>query len=168
MNFDLPRYVGLNDMVEELARKLTLTRFQGPRIAQETLVEDIAKASQEYLEQRLGPQGIAYSIWREVAGPFNDGIRPVLVFGTTFVPDLVVDVVGKPTLAFCIRCVTPGPMSSHSISAMVGESLVYSHQYPAVIGFLYLGNIEQDYMHLLDREIIMGLWHEHKVRLILR
>ena len=155
-------------MVEALSRKLTLTRFRGQRVDHETLVSTIAQASQEYLEENIGSQGISYTIWREVAGAFNEGVQPVYVFGNTFVPDLVVDVAQKPTLAYCIKHVAPGPMSSHHIGAAVGESIMFSHRYPAVVAFLYLSDAERDYMHLLDREIAMSLWQDHKVRLILR
>lgn len=162
------RYVGLNDLVEELARKLTLTPFHRSDLSQSALVDKVAKATQDYLRERLAPLGLTYNIWQDVAESDTKGIRPVFVFGSTFVPDLVVDVGDKPTLAFCVKSVKPGAKASQKISAAVGEALLYSHQYPAVIAIICVAGESANYLHLLDREIVMNLWHERKVRLVLR
>ena len=92
----MPRYLGLNEMVEELALKMKLTRFERDRINQPNIVERLAQTSQQYLAEVLGGQRIKYDIWREIAGPLADGIRTVLVLGNTFVPNFVIDVAGKP------------------------------------------------------------------------
>ena len=162
------RYVGLNDLVDELARKLTLTPFSRSSLTDAILVDTIAKATQDYLRDRLVPLGVIYDIWRDVAESGNKGIRPVYVFGNAFVPDLVVEVADKPTLAFYIRHIKSGSRTADKIGAAVGEALLYSHQYPAVIAILCQSGKYMDYMHLMDREIIMSLWHERKVRLVFR
>ena len=164
----MSRYLGFNDMVEELALKMKLTRFERDRINQANIVEQLAQTSQDYLSEVLGAQGIKYNIWREIAGPLADGIRTVLLFGNTFVPNFVIDVAGKPTLALCIRHIVPNPMSSYNISAAIGEAMIYSYHYPAVIAFLYISDVERNHMRLLDREMTMGLWQTHKVKLVIR
>ena len=168
MNFELPEYVGLNEMVEELSKKLMLTRFQNSRLNQPTLMDDVTKACEEYLGQRLAPLGVSHKIWRDVAEPYTEGIRPVFVFGNTFVPEMVIDVAEKPTLALSVKYIGPGAKTTFNLSAAIGEALVYSRQYPAVIAFLYQSKKGVDYMHLLDRETMMSLWHQHKIRLVLR
>ena len=167
-NFDIPRYVGLNEMVEELSLKMKLTRFQGDRINQTNIVERLAQTSEQYLAEVLGRQGINYTIWKEIAGPLGYGIQTVLVLGNTFTPNFVINVASKPTLALCIRHIVPSPMSSYNISSAIGEAVIYSYHYPAVIVFLYLSDVERDFMRLLDREMTMGLWQTHKVKLVIR
>ncbi len=168
MNIELPKYVGLNEMVDELARKLMLTRFQNSRLNQSILMDDVTKTCEEYLGQRLTTLGVPHKVWRDVAEPYAEGIRPVFVFGNTFIPDLVIDVAEKPTLALSVKYIGPGARTTFNLSAAIGEALVFSHQYPAVIAFLYQSKKGVDYMHLLDREIMMALWHEHKIKLVLR
>lgn len=168
MSIELPKYVGLNEMVDELSRKLMLTRFQDTHINQTRLMDNVTIACKEYLEQRLIPLGVSHKIWKDVAEPYTEGIRPVFVFGNTFVPDLVIDVADKPTLALSVRYIGAGAKTSYNLAAAIGEALVCSHQYPAVIVFLYQSKKGGDYMHLLDREIMMSLWQEHKVKLVLR
>lgn len=116
----------------------------------------------------LSKQRLNYTIWRGIAGPLVDGIQTILVLGNTFTPNFVIDVVGKPTLALCIRHIIPGPISSYNISAAIGEAMIYSYHYPAVIAFFYLSDVERDYMRLSDREMTMGLWQMHKVKLVIR
>ncbi len=51
---------------------------------------------------------------------------------------------------------------------MPGEALISTYVYPAALAFIYQVGQSSDYMHLLDRELMLDLWHSHKVKLVLR
>ena len=162
-----PRFLGINEMVEEVADRLSRATFR-VSASEASLEEDVALITQQYLNDRLGPLGLQHNLWRNVAEQGIEGIRPANVFGNAFVPDLAIDVAQKPALALFVRLLRPGALTSDKIGAAIGAAIICSRQYPAVLVLLLRSGEYVDYMHFLDREITMDLWHTCKVKLIAR
>lgn len=160
---DLPRYLGLNELVQEVCHALQQAHFRRGYPSQATLIEAVVLVVQGVLTDRLNPLRLEYRIWRGAAELDGMGIQPIYAYGSTFIPDLVVEVSGNPTLAFTIRQLRADP--SRQLRASIGEALIYSHQFPAVIALLH-GLRGQEINSLLDRAISDSLWSSHKIRLL--
>ena len=163
-----PEYLGLNEMVEELTAEFSRASLRRSSITQAALKGTVTEITQTYLRERLTPLGLDYKIWRDVAEPGSRGIVPVYAFGAVYAPDLAIEVADRPSIAIYCQLLKAGARTTEKIGATIGEALICSHQYPAVaVLFLYTGR-HVDYMHLLDREIMMALWRIHKVRIVFR
>lgn len=160
----MPGYLGLNEMVEELTAALSSAPLRHSSLSQSSLEDATKNIVQDYVKNRLDPLGVEYRIWRDVAESGSRGVVPVYAFGASYAPDLAIEINDRPTLAIYCRLLKSGTRITDKIGATIGEALICSHQYPAVaVFFLYSGR-SADYLHLLDQEIMMDLWRSHKVR----
>ena len=159
-----PRYMGLNEFVQGICEALQQAPLKRTYSSHAALVDAVVRVVQDFLVQYLKPLSLGYQIWQGPAELDTAGIQPVYAYGAHFLPDLVVEVSGNPTLAFSIRQLRAQP--STQIRASIGEALIFSHQYPAVIAFLH--GLEQGggVNYLRDRAISENLWSSHKVRLL--
>ena len=160
---DPPRYLGLNELVQEVCDALHQARLRRGYPSQAALVEAVVLVVKGVLKSRLNPLRLEYRIWRGAAELDGMGIQPIYAYGSTFIPDLVVEVSSNPTLAFTIRQLRSDP--SRQLRASIGEAVIYSHQFPAVIVLLH-GLRGQEINSLLDRAISNNLWSSHKIRLL--
>ena len=161
---DPPRYLGLNELVQEICDALRQAPLKRTYPNQAALVDAVALVVDDILTRRLEPLHLKCSIWQGPAELDDIGIQPIRALGSHFIPDLVAEISSNPTLAFTIRQLRANP--SRQIRASIGEAVIYSHQYPAVIALLH-GPRSQEINYLLDRAIIDNLWSSHKVRLLL-
>ena len=95
----VPHYMGLNEFVETLSQYLTQRKLRRHYRSHERLLDDVESIVQEFMKERLGPLNLDFAVWRGVAELGTEGIDPVPVFGTDFIPDMVVSVSDSPTLA---------------------------------------------------------------------
>lgn len=163
-----PRYMGLNDFVEELSRLLLRAPLKPEYRDPSELVADVASAVRGFLQETLRPNHIGYDVWETVATPDGLGIVPTRAFGNVYTPSLVIDVAERPTVAFHLRRLADKAQASREITEALGTAIVYSQQYPAVILLLFCPHRVAEISGLLDREIVMELWSSHKIRLLLR
>ncbi len=102
---DRPRYLGIRELVEELARDLSVAELRRSYPSQAAFMDDINKVAHAFLLDRLVPLRLPFAIWLDVAEAAGPGIEPAYVFGTSFVPDMVVEVAGRPTVAVYARII---------------------------------------------------------------
>ena len=160
---DPARYLGLNDLVQEVCDALHQARLRKSYPSQAALVEAVVLVVKGILKSRLDPLRLKYRIWQGVAELDGMGIQPIYAYESTFIPDLVLEVSGNPTLAFTIRQLRADP--SRQLRASIGEAVIYSRQFPAVIALLH-GLQDQGTNSLLNRAISDSLWSAHKIRLL--
>ncbi len=165
---DKPRYLGVRELVEELARDLSAADLRRSYPSQAAFIDDINKVTHAFLLDRLVPLRLPFEIWLDVAEAGGPGIEPAFVFGTSFVPDMVIEVAGRPTVAVYARVINSPQKAAEKIGAVLGEAIVSTYVYPAALAFIYQVGQSSNYMHLLDRELVLDLWHSHKVKLVLR
>ena len=163
-----PRYLGLNDFVEEVSKALLRAPLKERYESHDLLVQDVVQAVERSLKELLGASQVSYHVWQGVAEAGGQGIAPVEAFGNTFVADLVVDVAGKPTLALVVEMVEAPQEAPQKVSSALGEAFIQAHQYPAVLLLFYSPSGAVRVQDLLDRELSMDLWSLHKVRLVAR
>ncbi len=159
-------YLGLNEVVQGICAALQQAPLRRTYPSHAALVEAVVQIVQGFLAQHLEPLSLEYRIWQAPAELDSSGIQPVYAFGIHFLPDLAVEVSSNPTLAFSIRQLRADPCSQ--IRASIGEAMIYSHQYPAVIAFLHGLEQGEGVSYLRDRAIGDNLWSSHKVRLLIR
>ena len=133
----------------------------------EAFKREVASTVRNVLEESLSPLNLAYDLWEGVAEE-GKGIEPVRLFGTEVVPDLAVNVAGRPTLALTMELVRHGDAAASRLATALGRALVCAHSYPAVLAFIYYPDRAAEYPQLLERELAMGLWSTYKVRLLVR
>ncbi|MBI4232969.1 MAG: hypothetical protein HY686_00835 [Chloroflexi bacterium] len=161
-----PRYLGLNDFVEELARALRRAPWKRSYLNREAFCEEVLAVVRGVLRTTLDPVGVTYDVWRGVAEPGGKGITPTPAFGHEFVPDLVIDVGGLPTVAIHLNLVGRYPKPSQQVAAALGVALLHAHQYPAALVYFHAPGGKVSPRGLLDREIVLELWSSHKIRLV--
>ena len=162
----VPHYMGLNEFVETLSQYLTQRKLRRHYRSHERLLDDVESIVQEFMKERLGPLNLDFAVWRGVAELGTEGIDPVPVFGTDFIPDMVVSVSDSPTLAIHAQLIRGRLSTSDKIGAAIGRALVYSQKYPAVLTLVHHTGGSAGYKHLLDREVLMDLWNSHKIKLL--
>ena len=160
---DPARYLGLNELVQEVCDALHQARLRKGYPSQAALIEAVVLVVEDVLKSRLDPLRLEHRIWQGAAELDGLGIQPIYAYGSTFIPDLVVEVSSNPTLAFTIRQLRADP--SRQLRASIGEAVIYSRQFPAVIALLH-GLRGQETNSLLDRAISDSLWSAHKIRLL--
>ena len=162
---DSVEFLGLNNLVEGMVEALQQAPLRRRYPGHNTLANAVAQVVQRALAERLEPLHLEYGLWRGPAELDSQGVQPVYAFNTDFFPDLVIEVSGRPAVAFTIRQLRADP--SNQIRIGIGEAVIYSHQYPAVIAFWHGLQQHENLSYLLDRAIADNLWYSHKVRLVL-
>lgn len=160
---DSPRYLGLNELVQKVCQALHEARLRNSYNSQAALVDAVALVLDCLLKNWQDPMPFEYRIWRGAAELDGKGIQPIYAYGSTFLPDLVVEVSGNPTLAFTIEQLRASP--SRQLRSTIGAALIYSHRFPAVIAILN-GLRCQEINSPLDRAVSDNLWNSHKIRLL--
>ncbi|MFQ5875743.1 MAG: hypothetical protein ACE5JL_18350 [Dehalococcoidia bacterium] len=127
----------------------------------------VTKVVKGYLADKLGPQDLPYDVWQR-SSLEKQSLYPLPIFGTAFAPDLAIDVAEKPALAILATLVKDEPTLASRVGSAIGQAIVLSHQYPAVVSFVLLKVRQEEYQHWLAREIQLDLWSNHKVKLVLR
>ena len=159
-----PRYLGLDELVDTVSRLLNRLPV-GAGEDRKELASRITDGIKTLLQEHLGPGGIPFDVWQGKEG----GAQPAHFFGADFYPDVAVDVAEQPTLALVLGC--PGGRRGHQreLATALGQALVCSQQYPAVV-LCIIGKRTKgkDYQQLLARELQMSLWSQHRIRIVLR
>lgn len=160
-------FLGLSEFVEGMAFELVRAPFKLRYRSRSALTKDVARIVGGYLRHKLVPLQLEHALWETIAenGP---GIQPVYVFGADFIPDLAVDVQERPTVALRVNLIRESRDTLTTIATAIGEAIVFSCLYPSVVAFVYSTGAPVEYKHLLDRQIAMDLWRDHKIRLVLR
>ncbi|MCS7207050.1 MAG: hypothetical protein NZ951_03835 [Dehalococcoidia bacterium] len=162
------RLMGINDFVEELARTLLRAPLRDRYSDHEEFKSHLKALMETFLKDSLASAQTPYAVWSGVAEPGAHGIVPTRAFGQTYIPDLVVDIAGRPTLAFLGRFLGNRRTAGDHLAEALGKALVLSAAYPAVFLFCYAPDGAVHPSGLMDREILLDLWSRHKVRVVLR
>ncbi|MBI4337505.1 MAG: hypothetical protein HY683_06725 [Chloroflexi bacterium] len=164
-----PRFMGLNEFVEELERTLSHMPLKDRYRDREEFSAHVAAAVKGFLPQSLGLSAVSYELWQGVAeDPAERGMRPTVFMGHDLVPSAVVDVAGRPTLALVLDTANTRRAAADKLLRALGSALVLCHQYPSVLVFLYFPSTTEVLPGLLEREVALGLWSQRKIRLLLR
>ncbi|MBI2871881.1 MAG: hypothetical protein HYY00_01670 [Chloroflexi bacterium] len=163
-----PRYIGLNELVEELGQELSRARFRRTYSSRGHLVDDMEKVVSRFLERRLASVGLEFQLWRGVAEATSpEGIEPTVLFGAEFCPDLVAQVSKSPAVALHAELVRSKARTAGHIAAAIGASLAYARRYPAVLTLVHMDRQQEGPgPQVVERELVMSLWSLHKVRLV--
>ncbi len=160
-------YIGLREFVEDLATLLSRAPLDTDYNNDGELCGWLGPVVKAYLANNLGQQNLSYDLWQRRSRKKKD-VAPLTVFGCNFAPDFSIKVSGAPTLAVLSILVKDNRALPKRIGSAIGQAMVLSHQYPAVLSFvLHPGKQEEPYF-LLEREIQLDLWSRHKVKLVLR
>ncbi|MFN3974915.1 MAG: hypothetical protein ACK4K2_06580 [Dehalococcoidia bacterium] len=162
------RLMGINDFAEELARTLLRAPLKDRYSDHEEFKRHLGSLLEAFLKESLDSSQTPYALWSGVAEPGGGGIIPTRAFGQSYIPDLVVDIAGRPTLAILARFVESRQEASDQLAEAIGKALILSAAYPAVFLFCYAPEGVVHPSGLMDREILMDLWSRHKVRVVLR
>ncbi len=166
---ELHRFMGISEFVEQVTRELAATPLRSSYPSRTALARQIAQPLSRLLAELLTPLTLPHRLWQgDINLERGEWVEPALVFGTEFTPDVVVEIADSPTLAVLTQPVRPGRDASRKVASALGEALLYSHLYPAVVVLLHRPGVDAEYKHLWDREIMNDLWRTHKIRLILR
>ncbi|MEE9199068.1 MAG: hypothetical protein V3U26_04655 [Dehalococcoidia bacterium] len=162
-----PHYIGLTEFVEDFARTLSRAPVKPRYRDREELRRWLVPVVKAYLADKLGQQEIPYHLWqrRSRGGRAIDSIP---IFVAPFVPDLAVEVTQTPILAVLSTLIKDNRTLATKIGAAIGQAIILSHQYPAVISFVLHSVRREEYRLYLEREIQLDLWSRHKIKLVLR
>ena len=125
---------------------------------------DVTKAIRRFSEEKLASLPMPYCIrdWGDQALP------PVAIFGTDFRPDVAIRVGEFPVVALILKLVKQGDELGLKISSTIGQALIYSRCYPAVIAFILSLERGEPHKHWSDWELKADLWRRHKIKLVVR
>ena len=130
---EVPRYLGITEFEEQLSAALASASFQ-PRYEDEAqLRADVAQVVQQFTEEKLPPLNLSYHI----QGWGDEGSQPVPIFGVDFCPDMAIRAAELPAVVFILRLVDAGEEIGAKISSAIGQALICSRYYPAVIAFIF-------------------------------
>lgn len=160
------RYLGLNEFTEGLSQSLAQDSLKKSYAGKAALLQELKGRIEAFLQRSVLPLDLSYRVWDTVAEN-GEGMQPVTLFGAEFIPDLVIQVGGQPTVALRVELVGRSTDATVKLSEALGHALVYSLVYPAVILVLYQKGRRLDHGHLFDREIRLDLWRRHKVLVML-
>lgn len=158
------RYIGLRDFVEELSWALQRASFPRPWRRREDLLVAVEGVVSRFLEEVLGPR-LPHRVLRGSEVVEGD-LSPVVLLGVSFVPDLVIEVSGQPTLAVEVHLARGKRVDGQRLGAVLGRALAFSYRYPAVLSLVFSPDRALEPRSLLDREMLLDLWTSHKVRLV--
>jgi hypothetical protein len=120
----------------------------------------VAQVVRGFTEESLAPLNLHYHICDK------EGLQPVLIFGADFYPDMVIEVGSFPAVAFILKLI--GEELELKISSAIGQALLYSQHYTAVIALILGPEVGEPHKHWLDWEFKADLWRRHKIKLIIR
>ncbi|MFQ5933630.1 MAG: hypothetical protein ACE5KI_03195 [Dehalococcoidia bacterium] len=160
-------YIGLRELVEDFARMLSRAPLNPHYRSREALCRWMFPMIKLYLRAKLGEQELPYDLWRRDLRR-KSGINPLTLFATDFAPDFSIDVTEVPTLAILTTLANDERAVPARIGSAIGQGIVLSHRYPAVISFVLYTAGEREHQRWVERELQMNLWSRHKVKLVLR
>ena len=157
------RYLGAVDFVDQLCNELLSAPFKPEYRSEARLKADVIRALRKFARGKLAPLGLPYEIQERAKG-----LQPVPIFGTDFCPDLAIEVTEFPSVAFVLKLAKGGEERALKVSSAIGQALIYSRYYPAVIAFVFSLESGEAHKHWTDWELKADLWRKHKIRLVIR
>ncbi len=157
------RYLGAADFVDQLSNELLAASLKTEYRSEARLKADVIRAVRKFAQGKFGPLGLPYEIQERAKG-----LQPISIFGTDFCPDLAIEVTEFPAVAFVLKLVKGGGELESKVGSAIGQALIYSRYYPAVIAFVLNMESGETYKHWTDWELKADLWRKHKIRLIIR
>jgi hypothetical protein len=159
-----PRYFGITEFVEQLSAELLSAPLLPQYDDEARLRADVAQVVKRFSRDKLAPLALSYCL-QEGGG---EALLPVVIFGTDFSPDMAIKVGGVPVVAFTLKLVKQGEEPGLKISSAIGQALIYSRCYPAVIAFVLSLEKGEPHKHWSDWELKADLWRRHKIKLVVR
>jgi hypothetical protein len=159
-----PQYFGITEFVEQLSAELLSAPLRPQYDDEARLKADVTQVVKRFTEDKLAPLALAYCI--EDWG--GQALLPVAIFGTDFCPDMAIKVGEFPVVAFTLKLVKPGEEPGLKITSAIGQALIYSRCYPAVIAFVLNLEKGEPHKHWSDWELKADLWRRHKIKLLVR
>lgn len=159
-----PQYFGITQFVERLSAELLSAPLLPQYDDEARFRADVTQVVKRFTEEKLASLALSYSIqdWGDEA------LLPVAIFGTDFCPDMAIKVGEFPVVAFILKLVKQGEELWPKVSSAVGQALIYSRYYPAVIAFVLSLEKGEPHKHWSDWELKADLWRSHKIKLVLR
>jgi len=157
------RYLGTADFVSQLSEELLSAPLKTRYRSEAQMKADVVRVVQKFTKGRLGPLGLPYEIQER-----TKGLQPVPIFGADFCPDMAIEVTEFPSVAFVLKLVKGGEKLELKISSAIGQALIFSRYYSAVIAFILSLEGGETHKHWTDWELKADLWRKHKVRLVIR
>jgi hypothetical protein len=161
---DKPRYFGITEFVEQLSMELLSATLLPQYDDEARLRADVSQVVKRFTEEKLAPLALCYCIrdWGDEA------LLPVAIFGADFCPDMAIRVGEFPVVAFISKLVKQETELGLKISSAIGQALIYSRCYPAVIAFVLSLKKGELHKHWPDWELKADLWRRHKIKLVVR
>lgn len=159
-----PQYFGITEFVERLSVELLSAPLLPQYDDEARFRADVTQVVKRFTEEKLGSLALSHCIqdWGDEA------LLPVAIFGTDFCPDMAIKVGEFPVVAFILKLVKQGEELWPTVSSAVGQALIYSRYYPAVIVFVLSLEKGEPHKHWSDWELKADLWRSHKIKLVLR
>ena len=159
-----PQYFGITEFVEQLSAELLSTPLLPQYDDEARFRADVTQVVKRYSEEKLASLALSYRIqdWGD------ESLLPIAIFGTDFCPDMAIRVGEFPVVAFILQLVKPGEELGLKVSSAVGQALIYSRCYPAVIAFVLRMEKGEPHKHWSDWELKADLWRRHKIKLVVR
>jgi hypothetical protein len=159
-----PQYFGITEFVERLSVELLSAPLLRRYDDEARFRADVTQVVKRFTEEKLASLALSYCIqdWGDEA------LLPVAIFGTDFCPDMAIKVGESPVVAFILKLVKQGEELWPKVSSAVGQALIYSRYYPAVIAFVLSLEKGEPHKHWSDWELKADLWRRHKIKLVLR
>ncbi len=161
-----PKYMGITEFMEGMAGNLADAPLRPHYRSVATLRRDIAQQVQAYVQVQLAPLGVPFKVWQQGASP--GGLEPVLAFGRDFWPDVAVEVSEIPTIAVAVKLIAPRDDGRGALSFLLGETIIYTRVYPAVLAFALDRGSPDESKHWWDPDLRAELWERYHIRLIIR
>ena len=162
-----PRYIGLKEFVEDFARTLIRAPIKPEYKDGEELRRWLLPVVKDYLTAKLGQQDIPYNL-RQRRSLRKKGVDTLPASGAGFAPDFAIEVTHLPILAILSTLIKDELTLATKIGSAIGQAIILSHQYPAVISFVLYNVQPLEYRLWLEKEIQLDLWSRHKIKLVLR
>lgn len=158
---ETPHYLGITEFVEGLCQHLEQTLSPSkPRYSDERKLRgDVLKVARGFLQEKLTPLKVSGKVWKEA--------EPISLLGTDFCPKAAIEVGHLPTVALDLELVREGENPALKISSAIGQAVIYSRRYPAVIAFIVVQGLKEDHKQWWDQEFKMELWARYKIKLVL-
>ncbi len=159
-----PQYFGITEFVEQLSAELLSAPLLPQYDDEARFRADVTQVVKRFTEDKLASLALSYCIqdWGDEA------LLPVAIFGTDFCPDMAIKVGEFPMVAFILKLVKQGEDVGLITSSAIGQALIYSRCYPAVIAFVLSMEKGEQHKHWFDWELKADLWRSHKIKLVLR
>ena len=159
-----PQYFGITEFVERLSAELLSAPLLPQYDDEARFRADVTQVVRRFAEEKLASSALPYRI----QGWGDEALLPVAIFGTDFCPDMAIKVGEFPVVAFILQLVKQGEELGPKVSSAVGQALIYSRCYPAVIAFVLSMEKGEPHKHWSDWELKADLWRRHKIKLVVR